>query len=100
MHTLGGFIGPAHAFTPWTSLYARHNSVRECYGEEPIDFLELGLSADNSYGASIPDLRESVSLKNSDAHGPDPGRLGREYTVLEVRELSRQESWKASQGGM
>lgn len=88
VHTLGGFIGPAHAFTPWTSLYARHNSVRECYGEEPIDFLELGLSADNSYGASIPDLQKIPFLSSSDAHGPDPGRLGREYTVLEVRELS------------
>ncbi|OPY48526.1 MAG: hypothetical protein A4E42_00028 [Methanoregulaceae archaeon PtaU1.Bin222] len=88
VHDLGGLIGPAHAFTPWTSLYASHDTVKECYGEEPIDFLELGLSADSSYGASIPELYGIPFLSSSDAHGPDPGRLGREFVVLEVRELT------------
>lgn len=88
VHRLGGLIGPAHAFTPWTSLYASHDSVRGCYGSEPVDFLELGLSADSSYGASIPELRRIPFLSSSDAHGPDPGRLGREYVVLPAREAT------------
>ncbi len=56
VHQLGGIIGPAHAFTPWTSLFSYYDQVEECYGRERVDFLELGLSADNSYGAAIPDL--------------------------------------------
>ncbi len=88
VHESGGLVGPAHAFTPWTSLYASHDSVEECYGSEPIDFLELGLSADSSYGASIPDLYGIPFLSSSDAHGPDPGRLGREYVVLDAREAT------------
>jgi len=88
VHAFGGLIGPAHAFTPWTSMYASHNRVRECYGSEPIDFLELGLSADSSYGAAIPDLYKIPFISSSDAHGPDPGRLGREFIVLEVGEAT------------
>lgn len=99
VHDCGGLIGPAHAFTPWTSLYARHDSVRECYGREAIDFLELGLSADSSYGASIPELHGIAFLSSSDAHGPDPGRLGREYVVLDVRELSPAGILKSITGG-
>lgn len=86
VHSLGGLIGPAHAFTPWTALYAAHDRIRECYGGETIDFLELGLSADSAYGAAIPDLYGVPFLSNSDAHSP--GSCGREYTVVSVRETS------------
>ncbi len=86
VHALGGLIGPAHAFTPWTSLYASFDSPEGCYGEEPIDFLELGLSADSRYGAAIPELTGIPFLSNSDAHSPDPTRLGREFSGLSVRE--------------
>jgi PHP family Zn ribbon phosphoesterase len=65
VHEAGGLVGPAHAFTPWTSLYASFDSVRDCYGDETPDFLELGLSADSSYGAGISDLREVPFLSNS-----------------------------------
>jgi uncharacterized protein (TIGR00375 family) len=82
VHACGGLIGPAHAFTPWTSLYAAFDRLAGCYGEEPIDFLELGLSADNSYGAGIPELSGIPFLSNSDAHSPEPFRLGREWTRI------------------
>ncbi|MCQ8894463.1 MAG: endonuclease Q family protein [Methanolinea sp.] len=82
VHDGGGLIGPAHAFTPWTSLYASHDSLHECYGHEPVDFLELGLSADSSYGAAIPELHGIPFISSSDAHCPDPWRLGREFVVL------------------
>lgn len=85
VHTFGGLIGPAHAFTPWTSLYASFDSPAACYGEEQIDFLELGLSADSSYGAAIPELSGVPFLTNSDAHSPDPARLGREFTGISLR---------------
>ncbi|MDH7510275.1 MAG: PHP-associated domain-containing protein [Methanolinea sp.] len=82
VHRRGGLVGPAHAFTPWTSLYAAHDSLEACYGSEHVDFLELGLSADSSYGAAIPHLSRIPFISSSDAHGPDPWRLGREFVVL------------------
>jgi uncharacterized protein (TIGR00375 family) len=84
VHQLGGMIGPAHAFTPWTSVFAYFNHVDECYSGESVDFLELGLSADNSYGAAIPELYEVPFITNSDAHSPDPAKFGREFTRLSV----------------
>ncbi|MGC9435370.1 MAG: endonuclease Q family protein [Methanomicrobiales archaeon] len=84
VHDHGGLIGPAHAFTPWTSLYRNHDHLADCYGTERPDFLELGLSADSSFGASISDLDGIPFLSNSDAHGPATHRLGREFTRLEV----------------
>jgi uncharacterized protein (TIGR00375 family) len=88
VHALGGLIGPAHAFTPWTSLYASFDRVCDCYGDETIDFLELGLSADTGLASAIPDLAGVPFLSNSDAHSPDPARLGREWNRLDCRELS------------
>jgi len=88
VHESGGMIGPAHAFTPWTSIYASHNSIASCYGSEPIDLLELGLSADSTYGSRIPDLATIPFLTNSDAHSPDPAKLGREFTRIEIKSQS------------
>lgn len=85
VHEVGGMIGPAHAFTPWTSLYASHNSVHSCYGDEQIDLLELGLSADSGYGSRIKDLAGVPFLTNSDAHSPEPAKLGREFTTIETK---------------
>lgn len=87
-HEAGAMIGPAHAFTPWTALYAYHDSVPACYGEEPVDFLELGLSADSSYGAAIPELDNIPFLSNSDAHSPQPEKIGREFNRLELSNLT------------
>jgi uncharacterized protein (TIGR00375 family) len=84
VHDAGGLIGPAHAFTPWTSLYASFDHARDCYGGERPDFLELGLSADSSYGAGISELGGIPFLSNSDAHSPSPAKLGREFNRVEV----------------
>lgn len=84
VHDAGGYIGPAHAFTPWTGMYGRFDSLRECYGDEPIDFLELGLSADTSYGERIPELSGVPFLSNSDAHSPQLHKLGREFNRLDI----------------
>jgi uncharacterized protein (TIGR00375 family) len=84
VHEAGGLVGPAHAFTPWTSLYASFDHVRECYGSERPDFLELGLSANTSYGAGISELRGIPFLSNSDAHSPSPAKIGREFNRMQV----------------
>ena len=84
-HEVGAMIGPAHAFTPWTAMYAYCTSVADCYGSEPIDFLELGLSADSSYGAAIAELDNIPFLTNSDAHSPNPDKLGREFNRIRIQ---------------
>ncbi|MFA6226178.1 MAG: endonuclease Q family protein [Methanoregula sp.] len=84
-HDVGALVGPAHAFTPWTAMYAYFDSVPACYGNEKIDFLEIGLSADSSYGAAIPDLYDVPFLTNSDAHSPYPDKLGREFNRLNLQ---------------
>ncbi len=83
-HDAGGLAGPSHAFTPWTGIYAAFDSIAACYGGEPIDFLELGLSADSSYGAGITELYGVPFISSSDAHSPELHRLGREFTRLNV----------------
>jgi len=83
-HDAGALVGPAHAFTPWTAMYAYFDSVPACYGNAKIDFLELGLSADSSYGAAIPDLYDIPFLTNSDAHSPYPDKLGREFNRIRL----------------
>ena len=100
VHEAGGLLGPAHAFTPWTSLYASFDRLGECYGEERPDFLELGLSADSSYGAGISELRGIPFLTNSDAHSPSPAKLGREFNRLEVPAPSEKAILGAVRQGM
>ncbi|WP_423792785.1 TIGR00375 family protein [Methanocaldococcus indicus] len=78
-----GLIGPAHAFTPWTSIYKTFDSIYQCYEKKP-DFIELGLSADTKMADMIKELREFVFLSNSDAHSYHPHRLGREFNILKV----------------
>lgn len=87
---IDALIGPCHAFTPWTSMYASHNSLKDCYGDmtEYISFLELGLSADSDYADRISELHRLTFLTNSDAHSPLINKLGREFTQFEIPEIN------------
>ena len=86
----GGMIGPAHAFTPFRSIFRenKHTSLKSCYGSEAahIHFLELGLSADSTTADFIPDLRRLTFITSSDAHSPSPNKLGREFVRFEMKE--------------
>lgn len=86
----GGLIGPSHAFTPWTGLYASYRSLRECYQEhaDAVSFIELGLSADNDYADRIAELSTRTFLSNSDAHSPRSNKLAREFNQLDLHNLS------------
>ncbi len=75
--------------SPHGQHYMRYfGRVTDCYGSEPIDFLELGLSADSSYGAAIPELYTIPFLTNSDAHSPYPDKLGREFNRIRLNHRS------------
>ncbi|MFW9963105.1 MAG: phosphotransferase, partial [Candidatus Sifarchaeia archaeon] len=86
----GGMIGPAHAFTPYKSIFRenKHSSLVSCYGDETphIHFLELGLSADSETADYIPDLRRLTYITSSDAHSPTPNKLGREFVRFRMQE--------------
>lgn len=87
-------IGPCHAFTPWTALYAYHNSLTGCYGDMSsyVSFVELGLSADSSYADKISELHGLTFLTNSDAHSPYPIRLAREFNRFQMDSMSFEEN--------
>jgi len=86
----GALLGPAHAFTPWTAMYAYHNSLKDCYGDMAgyIYFIELGLSADTSYADRISELGCLTFLSNSDAHSPYVNKLAREFNRFEMNAIS------------
>ncbi|MEM2924188.1 MAG: TIGR00375 family protein [Methanocellales archaeon] len=86
-------IGPCHAFTPYTAMYAYFDSLKACYKElaSYITFIELGLSADSDYADRIEELQQLTFLTNSDAHSPSPVRLAREFNRFQVSGLTFQE---------
>ncbi|UCH72509.1 MAG: TIGR00375 family protein [Thermoplasmatales archaeon] len=90
-------IGPAHAFTPYTSMYAHYDSLEACYGElaDYVSFIELGLSADSNFADKIEELHKLTFLTNSDCHSPHPVRLAREFTRFEVKDVTFKEIKKA-----
>ncbi len=84
----GGLIGPAHAFTPYRSIFreGRYDSLKGCYQEEAphVRFIELGLSADSELADYIPELRDLTYVTSSDAHSPSPDKLGREFVRISM----------------
>ena len=83
-----GILGPAHAFTPYFSVYSKFDSIKDCYKEyfEKVHFIELGLSADTFIADYIPELSRFTFLTNSDCHSPFPFRIGREFNRIEMQE--------------
>jgi uncharacterized protein (TIGR00375 family) len=90
-------IGPAHAFTPWTAMYAYYDSLHDCYGNlaDYVSFVELGLSADSDFADKIQELHRLTFLTNSDCHSPHPVRLAREFNRFEVRDTTFNEVKRA-----
>ena len=94
---VGGIIGPAHAFTPYFSIYAHFNRPEEVYKSmaDKIYFMELGLSADSYFADLMKEDWNYSFLTNSDAHSPWPFRMGREFTRFKLKEPSFKEIKKA-----
>jgi len=94
---VGALVGPSHAFTPWTSMYAFFESINDCYGRSTggIYFLELGLSADTTMARSLTELNDCAFVSFSDAHSPYPDKLGREFTRFKLKNPSFTEIKKA-----
>ena len=89
---------PAHAWTPWFSLYGSmsgFDSIEECFGDlaKFIYGIETGLSSDPAMNWRIRDLGSRAILSFSDAHSP--AKLVREATVFELPEASYENIYKA-----
>lgn len=81
----GGFLVPAHIWTPWFSLFGSRsgfNTIEECFGDlaSHVFALETGLSSDPEMNRLISALDGLALISNSDCHSP--AKLGREANLL------------------
>jgi len=79
---------PAHAWTPWFGVFGSKSgfdSLKECYQDQvgKIFAIETGLSSDPPMNWRLSSLDGVSLVSNSDAHSPNPWRLGREANVFE-----------------
>jgi uncharacterized protein (TIGR00375 family) len=90
-------FGPAHAFTPYFSLYGHNDSIKDTYGQyaDDIAFLELGLSADAYSANDIEELKDITFVSNGDAHSFWPHKLGREFNRFKLEKPNFYELEKA-----
>ncbi|MCL5257963.1 MAG: endonuclease Q family protein [Patescibacteria group bacterium] len=80
---------PAHIWTPWFSLFGSmsgFNSINEAFGDltQFIPAIETGLSSDPEMNWRLSQLDPFQIVSSSDAHSPQPHRIGREATVFEL----------------
>ncbi len=93
-------VVPAHAWTPWFGVLGSKSgfdSIQECYQDQAqkIFAVETGLSSDPSMNWRLSSLDRFALVSNSDAHSPNPWRLGREANVFELRSLTYRELFDA-----
>lgn len=84
---------PAHAWTPFFGVFGSRSgfdSLEECYGDraEDIFAIETGLSSDPQMNWRLSALDRVALISNSDAHSPNPWRLGREANVFDLTRLT------------
>lgn len=84
-------IIPAHAWTPWFSLFGSmsgFDSIEECFGDqsEHIHAIETGLSSDPEMNWRLSALDKVAIVSAGDGHSG--GNLMREATIFEVEEPS------------
>ncbi len=83
----GGFLVPAHIWTPWFSLFGSKsgfNTIEECFGDLSghVFALETGLSSDPEMNRRVSALDRFALISNSDCHSPN--KLGREANIFET----------------
>ena len=93
-------IIPAHVWTPWFSLYGSKSgfdSIKECFQDmsKYIYAIETGLSSSPEMNWRIKDLDKRSIVSFSDAHSPE--KIGREATILKVKNFNYLDIKKAIQ---
>jgi uncharacterized protein (TIGR00375 family) len=87
------FIFPAHAWTPWFSLFGANSGfdrLDDCYQDmtKYVTALETGLSSDPPMNWRLSQLDRLTLLSNSDSHSHWPWRIGREANVFELKDIT------------
>lgn len=96
---LGGFVVPAHIFTPHKSVLGAGATIGEAIPEElwsAVPAVELGLSSDTALADELRELSRFAFLSNSDAHSL--GKIAREYNRLRVNGATYAELLQALRG--
>ncbi len=83
----GGFLVPAHIWTPWFSLFGSKSGfdrLEDCFGDlsHHIFALETGLSSDPEMNRLVSALDRYTLISNSDCHSPS--KLCREANIFET----------------
>jgi len=91
---------PAHAWTPWFGVFGSKSgfdSLKECYQDRVgrIFAIETGLSSDPPMNWRLSMLGDISLVSNSDAHSPNPWRLGREANVFNIAKPTYKEIFDA-----
>jgi uncharacterized protein (TIGR00375 family) len=91
--SIGGFLAPAHSFTPYKSVYGscarRLSELFDDRALSRIPALELGLSADSDMADCLSELSQLTFLSDSDAHSLP--RIGREYNIFQIESPTYEE---------
>ena len=79
------FIVPAHAWTPWFSVFGANSGfdcLEECFEEQikHVSCIETGLSSDPQMNWRWSALDKMCLISNSDAHSPN--KIGREANIF------------------
>jgi uncharacterized protein (TIGR00375 family) len=87
------FIYPAHVWTPWFGALGSKSgfdSIEDCYKDQVkhIHAIETGLSSDPSMNWRVSSLDKFALISSSDAHSPNPWRLGREANVFDLKRVT------------
>jgi PHP family Zn ribbon phosphoesterase len=90
---------PAHIMTP-EGIFGSHNninSLKEVFEDASKLFhaVETGLSADGEILSLIPELDNFTFISSSDLHSASVDAVGRESTVLDIKELKYKEIIRA-----
>lgn len=83
---------PAHIWTPWFSLFGSKSGfgrIEDCFQDQTkhIHALETGLSSDPAMNWKLSSLDRFSLVSFSDSHSFWPWRIGREATMLDLKEL-------------
>jgi uncharacterized protein (TIGR00375 family) len=92
------FVVPAHAWTPWFSLFGSRSgfdSIEECFEELSFEIfaLESGLSSDPPMNWRLSALDRIAIISNSDSHSLL--KMGREANVFDLEKIDFFEIKKA-----
>ena len=90
----------AHGWTPWFGVFGSKSgfdSLEECYQDQTskVFAIETGLSSSPPMNWRLSALDRVALVSNSDAHSPNPWRLGREANVFDLPRLTYTELFDA-----